>query len=471
MITANAEALEAKYAGKSQPRPLGEPPPIYAPGQNIAPPPGGQQGTIPVGTPVPEGTVISQRVGRGLAPSMMVVPPGGSNTPNGPQVAVVPPTGSGRTSIGTFVETQPLRSPVSANVSNPMTAAPPPINSGVVDAPVNVEKPKSARKKVDLTLAILDHMHELGGPASEDCQKFYDRSAQSLKSYMNNPGTIPLACVLRFGAKKPGIMEQFLDELEPHFNANGQEGWVQSLPNRGKTNCSVLSPILGHPTLPYHWVTLYLAKKYEMGFETQADTAIWRSRNMLAHRFLASGVTWSLWIDADMAPPIANPTFYKSLTMTTSVPDEYATYDVWDRLSGHGKAIIGAVYASRRYHGQLVIQPEIRPRNHEDKILANEIRRGTARGLAAVDWIGFGVALVHRAVFLEVQRRFPQLAPESEFAPWRFFQPEGDEGEDEAFCKRARACEIPIWLDTQLVAGHVGNMCFMPEHTMAMPTL
>jgi hypothetical protein len=467
MITTNAEELEARYSGKSQSRPPGEPPPIYAPGMGLVPPPGGQQGTIPMGTPVPEGTIISQRVGRGQAPSMMVVSPG-AHSQGGPQVAVVPPSGAGRTTIGTFVE-QPA--PVSPTLSNPMTAAPPVINSGVAEAPIEAEKPKPARKKVDLTKAILDHMHELGGYGSEECQKFYDKSSHSLKAYMSNPGAIPLSCVLRFGAKKPGIMEQFVDELEPHFSANGQEGWIQSLPNRGKTDCSVLSPILGHPTLPYHWVTLYLAKKYEMGFDIQADTAIWRSRNMLAHRFLASGATWSLWIDGDMAPPIANPTWYKWLTMTTSVPDEYAAYDVWERLSGHGKAIVGAVYASRRYHGQLVTQLEIRPRTQEDKILANEIRRGTARGLAAVDWIGFGVALVHRAVFLEIQRRFPQLAPESEFAPWRFFQPEGDEGEDEAFCKRARACEIPIWLDTQLIAGHVGNMCFMPEHTMAMPTL
>jgi len=107
-----------------------------------------------------------------------------------------------------------------------------------------------------------------------------------------------------------------------------------------------------------------------------------------------------------------------------------------------------------------VIQPEIKPRNHEDKLLCNDIRRGTATGLVNVDWIGFGCALVHREVFLELQRRFPELAPANEIEAWRFFQPLADEGEDEAICNRIKACSIPIWLDTQLVCAHLGNMAF-----------
>jgi hypothetical protein len=129
--------------------------------------------------------------------------------------------------------------------------------------------------------------------------------------------------------------------------------------------------------------------------------------------------------------------------------------------------VVGAVYASREAHGKLIIQPEIKPRSHEDRLLCNEIRRGTARGLAPVEWLGFGCVLVHREVFLEVQRRFPQLAPRREIEPWRFFHVEGIEGEDEAFCNRVRACSIPIWLDTQLICGHVGSQIFLPEHTRA----
>jgi hypothetical protein len=313
-------------------------------------------------------------------------------------------------------------------------------------------------------------MWELGGEDSEACQKFYDRSPQTLKQWFKNPGNIPLQAVLKFLGKRPGVREEIAEELEPHFAVHDGNG-TQSLPNRTKTSVVVCSPILGQPTLPFLWSMLYLAKKYELGFDIQSDTVIHRSRNVLAQRFLKSGATWSLWIDSDMAAPIANEDWFKWITGAASMPVESFRYDVLARLTGHGKAIIGGVYASRRYHGQLVIQPEIRPRSHEDKLLCNEIRRGTAHGLHEVDWIGFGCALVHREVFLEVQRRFPQLAPTAEYLPWRFFQPEADEGEDEAFCTRVKACAIPIWLDSQLVCGHIGNMAFMPEHTAAVAAL
>jgi hypothetical protein len=213
------------------------------------------------------------------------------------------------------------------------------------------------------------------------------------------------------------------------------------------------------------WDCIYLAKKYELGFDIHSDTVIHRSRNMLAHRFLASGAAWSLWLDSDMVAPVANPEWFRWITNSQVIPDEVGRYDFLEKLMGNGKAVVGGVYASRRYMGQLVIQPEIKPRSHEDKLLCNDIRKGTARGLVEVDWIGFGCALIHREVFLEVQRRFPQLAPTQEFMPWRFFQPEADEGEDESFCSRVKACAIPIWLDTQLVCGHIGNMCFLPEHS------
>jgi hypothetical protein len=341
----------------------------------------------------------------------------------------------------------------------------------VVDAEPQPEppKPEKPKRKLDLVLVVLDYIVELGGEKSEEAQKFFDRSDQALKQWFQQPNRIPLEALNKVLAKKPGVQVELAEQLEPHFALHDNGNAIQSLPNRGKTNAIVCTPMLGPPSLPHHWNTLYLAKKYEIGFDVQADTAIWRSRNMLAHRFLASGATWSLWLDSDMAAPIKNPDWFRWLTGSQVISDEACRYDFWERLQMANKAVVGGVYSSRRLHGQLVIQPEIRPRSHEDRLLCNDIRKGTARGLIEVDWIGFGIALVHREVFLEIQRRFPNLAPQAEFAPWRYFQPEGDEGEDEAFCKRVKACGIPIWLDTQLVCGHIGNMCFLPEHSAALP--
>jgi hypothetical protein len=459
-IKTDAAALEAKYGGKSggaQPPPTAE---FYYPGSGKPPPGTSGPHQIPKGTPVEPGQFISQVVGRGEAapPQMAVVPPQ-AHVPNQPQMAVMPPQGGSRTSIGTIVE---------PNRSNPLTNPTPAVEITPPEPPKaeQVEQPvPKPERKLDLAKMICDHVWELGGDKSEEAQKFYERSGTTLKNWMANPGTIPLAAILKFMHRTPGIKDMILEELEPHFEANGQEGWVTSVPNRTKTNVMICSAVLDRPTLPFTTVLGYLTKKYELGFTFQADTMIHRSRNMLAKRFLESGCLWSLWLDADIAAPIANPDWYRWITNCESVPQEYCSYDVLARMLGQSKAVIGGVYASRKWKGSLVIQPEINPRTHEDKLLCNEIRRGTARGLAEVDWIGFGCALLHREVFLEVQRGFPQLAPQTEIAPWRYFQPEGDEGEDEAFCRRVRACGIPIWLDTQLICGHIGSMAFLPEHT------
>jgi hypothetical protein len=456
-INIDAAAFEARYANKTgavaPPPPLQE---LYAPGTGRPP---GKQGQIPTGQPIPEGTIIQQTVGRGQ-PAMMVVPPIANAGPQ-PQMAVVPPTNAGRTTIGTFVETQQqVAQPTLPKTSDEGQKV------GILDlnasTPASSETPK---RKLDLAQLILDHIHELGGEKSEEAQAFYNRTQPTLQNWCKNPGVIPLEAINKFMQHKPGVRSIILDELEPHFAANGDQGWTQSLPNRGKLSLMVCCPILERPTLPLMWVLLYLAKKYECGFDVQADTMITRSRNMLAHRFLKSNCTWSLWLDGDIAAPIDNPDWYKWITRAQMVPDEYMSYDVVKRIMSHGKAMVGGVYASRQNFGRLVMQPEINPRSHEDKLLCNEIRRGTARGLAAVDWLGFGCALVHREVFLEVQRRFPDLAPSAEYEPWRFFQPVASEGEDEAFSNRARALSIPLWLDTQLICGHIGAQIFLPEHT------
>lgn len=458
-ITQNAEAIEAKYAGRTGPAEPVSTADFYYPGSGKPPPGTSGPHQIPQGSPVKDGQFVSQVVGRG----MMVVPPQ-TEQHNQPQIAMVPPQGGSRTSIGTMVEpskTNPLTERPQAEPERPQAEQ--------KGAETSQSKPAEAlkRPKVDLGDLILEHIWTLGGEKSEEAQKFYDRSAPTLKNWMSNPGTIPLQAVKRFLDKKPGIKDMLLEELEPHFAANGQEGSITSLPNRTKTSVMICTPVLDRPTLPFTTMLAYLTKKYELGFTFQADTVIHRSRNMLAKRFLESNCTWSLWIDSDMAPPINNPDWFRWITNCANIPQEYCGYDVLGRLLGHGKPVIGGVYASRKWRGSLVIQPEIHPRHHEDKLLCNEIRRGTARGLIEVDWIGFGVALVHREVFMEIERNFPQLRPQAENLPWRYFQPEADEGEDEAFCKRVRQCAIPIWLDTQLIAGHIGSMAYLPEHSQA----
>jgi hypothetical protein len=442
-INLDAAAMEARYGNKTggtvEPAPIQDLSRLRAGGELQ---PAGQIKDIP------EGVVIQQAVGRGQ-PAMMVVPPGGSETPKGPQVSVVPPTGAGRTTIGTFVD-----APQFGQIAQVQEVQPEP-----------KPEPKK-RKPLDLAQLMCDHIFELGGEKSEAAQEFYDRSPQTLTQWMRNPAAIPLGAIVKYLQRKPGVRTQLTEDLEPHFQANGSE--IVSLPNRGKMDVLICTPVLERMTVPYATMLGVLCKKFELGFTFRGDTMLSRSRNFLAKKFLESGCQWSLWIDSDIAAPIGHRDWFQDVIRASMLPEEALQYEVLSRLLSHNKPIVGGVYASRQWHGKLVIQPEIHPRSHDDKLLCNDIRRGTARGLAAVDWVGFGLALIHREVFLEIQRTQQDIAPQNGESPWRFFQTAGDEGEDEAFCQRARQCGIPIWLDTQLVCGHIGNMAFLPEHTAAV---
>ena len=65
--------------------------------------------------------------------------------------------------------------------------------------------------------------------------------------------------------------------------------------------------------------------------------------------------------------------------------------------------------------------------------------------LFEVGGCGFGCVLMDVGVFLDVQGRFEQI-----------FSPIGRNGEDVAFCWRARQCGYQIWCDPSVKCGHVG---------------
>lgn len=66
-------------------------------------------------------------------------------------------------------------------------------------------------------------------------------------------------------------------------------------------------------------------------------------------------------------------------------------------------------------------------------------------GLFEVGGCGFGCVLMKTDVFFDVQAKFGQM-----------FTPIGKNGEDVAFCWRARQCGYKIWCDPDVLCGHVG---------------
>lgn len=66
-------------------------------------------------------------------------------------------------------------------------------------------------------------------------------------------------------------------------------------------------------------------------------------------------------------------------------------------------------------------------------------------GLFEIGGCGFGCVLVSTEVFLSIQAKHGNM-----------FAPIGNNGEDIAFCWRARDCGYTLWCDPSVVCGHVG---------------
>lgn len=205
-----------------------------------------------------------------------------------------------------------------------------------------------------------------------------------------------------------------------------------------------------------------LFRKYEVGLELQTDTLLVRARNMIADRFLESRAQWSFWLDSDVLVPIGNADWFLKKTKGRRLTRAQAGFDVLERLLSHNAALVGAVYAARSDETQMVIQPDIEPRGPADMALAERIRKGQQHGLCQVGWLGFGCTLVHRRVFEAIR----VAGTGSGHGEVGFFDTEGGKGEDVRFCERAEAAGFRPQLDAELVVGHLGRRCYLPEDTV-----
>jgi hypothetical protein len=227
---------------------------------------------------------------------------------------------------------------------------------------------------------------------------------------------------------------------------------------------TILIPFVSNFTGAVLSSLLYYAKHLDVGFELQGNSLLLRARHDLAKRFLATDAQWSLWLDSDVFMPFGNPAIYFSVTQSRKMPQKFAEYNTIERLLTHKKPLVGGVYAARYKGGSLVIQPELEPRNPNDRQIATAIREGrSAGGLVPVNWLAAGLMLVHRKVFEIIMAKEPIQA---EYYP--FFLPENaTDGEDVAFCKRAIRCGIQPMLDTEIRAAHIGPGVWMPEDSLA----
>lgn len=178
-------------------------------------------------------------------------------------------------------------------------------------------------------------------------------------------------------------------------------------------------------TLCVEYVNALLRLKKPPGTEVMhlPSSLVHVAREAIAEHALRGGYTHLLWLDSDMQPPA----------------------DALVRLLEHGLDIVGALCVQRK--------PPYSPTAYS-RLRLGEVGESditpiahVTGGLDEVEGIGCGCTLV-RVEVLEAVRRQNRLA----------YHPMPGYGEDLSFCLRARRAGYRIYVDTGLVAGHVGRM-------------
>ena len=156
----------------------------------------------------------------------------------------------------------------------------------------------------------------------------------------------------------------------------------------------------------------------------KSGSLIYTSRNALATAAIQAEADYVFWLDSDM---VFQPDILKRMLKTLQEKD-------LDMLTG--------LYFRRvpPYSPVLFDKLEI------DGIACDftEWKR-IPDDLFEVGACGFGCVLMKTDVFFDVQSKFGNM-----------FAPIGNNGEDVAFCWRARQCGYKIWCDPSVICGHVG---------------
>jgi hypothetical protein len=198
----------------------------------------------------------------------------------------------------------------------------------------------------------------------------------------------------------------------------------------------------------------------QVRFMSQEKTLIHESRNRLAHRFLETDSDWMIFIDADMAIPCGNATYFNQ-RFRQNLPERIAGVNSIQRLLSHPSSmgIVGATYFDRQFGTQ--IQCSRGCGSQAEPGFNDRYRRGEITGVHEVLWTATGGMRIHRSVFDAIKKnkdKFPEILPIKEGGIWGFFTPNRvGLGEDVAFCYRTRLSGIKVWQDFDLRFLHKGH--------------
>jgi hypothetical protein len=144
------------------------------------------------------------------------------------------------------------------------------------------------------------------------------------------------------------------------------------------------------------------------------DAFVAHTRNHIADKFLETDLEFMLTIDDDMVVPMGDAGWFKTVTGWDWMPDESARLNTLDRLMSHQKTLVGALYFGRHKNGPPVFSEGQIP------AAASFARKAPHNQLSLVNWVGTGAMLIHRNVFLDIEKKYPRLsrAQNGGFGQW-----------------------------------------------------
>ena len=232
------------------------------------------------------------------------------------------------------------------------------------------------------------------------------------------------------------------------------------------------------------------------------DAFIVHTRNSLAEQFLRSGIEWMLTVDDDMVIPWGNARWFNAFC-GTNFPDKFAGMHTVNRLLSHNKTLVGALYFGRWEKGKPVYAEATA--DPKEAAFAHSCPADLIR---PTRWVGTGCMLIHRTVFLDIEKKFPHLARGADGHGGQWFTPSEHDlrkgsqealailndtttseaarlakanelltratkasnfnsnlgmGEDVAFCIRAAAAGHQPHVDLGLLCGHQGSKVYGPR--------
>jgi len=233
------------------------------------------------------------------------------------------------------------------------------------------------------------------------------------------------------------------------------------------------------------------------------DAFVTHSRNNCADVFLASECEYMLTIDDDMVVPFGNAKWFRAYSGWDWYPEPFASFNTLDRLMSHRKTLVGGLYFAKHRKGVAVFAEGGKPE------MSEYIRKGPHDKIQLAGWVGTGCMLIHRSVFLDIEKTYPRLARGLDGKGGQWFTSSEHKlmdgigqileylstgpmdgpkamrayemltslnndasrvsrlgvGEDVIFCRRASEAGHKCYVDLGLIAGHIGACVFGPRNT------